>query len=99
MRAGAADGTVKVWDRRRLSEALHTFKLHDSPINRVEWAPYKPGNGRVNLCGPIHSGMPHLVPLHLAHLVDAEAWSVQVRAPEVTASDARSACHGFEIRK
>ncbi|EIE23954.1 WD40 repeat-like protein [Coccomyxa subellipsoidea C-169] len=40
---GAADGSVKVWDRRQLKEAVHTFKLHDSAIMRVEWAPYKPG--------------------------------------------------------
>ena len=41
--AGAADGSVKVWDRRHLKDAVHTFKLHDSAIMRVEWAPYKKG--------------------------------------------------------
>ncbi len=41
--AGAADGSVKVWDTRHLKDAMHTFKLHDSAIMRVEWAPYKKG--------------------------------------------------------
>jgi hypothetical protein len=41
--AGAADGSVKVWDRRALGGALHTFALHASPIMRVEWAPYRKG--------------------------------------------------------
>lgn len=41
--AGAADGSVKVWDTRHLKDAVHTFKLHDSAIMRVEWAPYKKG--------------------------------------------------------
>ena len=41
--AGAADGSVKVWDRRNLSTALHSFRPHNKPIMRVEWAPYKKG--------------------------------------------------------
>lgn len=41
--AGAADGSVRVWDRRTLAEPLHHFQTHDKPIMRVEWAPYKAG--------------------------------------------------------
>ncbi|CAK0756589.1 hypothetical protein CVIRNUC_002468 [Coccomyxa viridis] len=40
---GAADGTVRVWDRRHLSAPLFDFRPHDKPIIRVEWAPYKKG--------------------------------------------------------
>ena len=34
---------MKVWDRRNLSSALHSFRPHNKPIMRVEWAPYKKG--------------------------------------------------------
>ncbi len=32
-----------MWDRRNLSSALHSFRPHNKPIMRVEWAPYKKG--------------------------------------------------------
>ena len=34
---------MKVWDRRALGGALHTFQLQEKPIMRVEWAPYRKG--------------------------------------------------------
>eukprot|EP00884_Botryococcus_braunii_P018332 jgi/Botrbrau1/5182/Bobra.0172s0052.1 len=43
---GAADGTLKVWDPRKMSsakDALFSFTEHTNPIMRVEWGPYKPG--------------------------------------------------------
>ena len=44
---GAADGSLKVWDRRKLSsaaaespqEALFSCKHHSAPIMRLEWSP------------------------------------------------------------
>jgi hypothetical protein len=45
-RAGAADGSLKVWDRRKLPAngsvadgTLHTFNYHSEAIMRVEWHP------------------------------------------------------------
>ncbi|KAK9814957.1 hypothetical protein WJX73_003132 [Symbiochloris irregularis] len=43
---GAADGSVKVWDKRRLGVnhgPLHTFTLHRQATMRVEWAPWQSG--------------------------------------------------------
>jgi WD40 repeat protein len=44
--AGAADGSLKVWDRRKLPASgsvadgtLHTFNYHSEAIMRVEWHP------------------------------------------------------------
>ena len=66
--AGAADGTVKVWDRRALGGALHTFALHSSPIMRVEWAPYRKGAHRT------HAHM-NVFPSHVAPFPDLEPLS------------------------
>ena len=40
---GGADGTLKIWDRRKPGGAQHTFELHTRPLMRVEWANYRPG--------------------------------------------------------
>ena len=46
--AGAADGTLKVWDRRKLGlegspQALFSLALHKQAIMRVEFMPTAPG--------------------------------------------------------
>lgn len=45
--AGAADGTIKVWDARQLGganpPALHTFSMHTEAVMRVEWCPHRAG--------------------------------------------------------
>lgn len=45
--AGAADGTIKVWDTRQLGganpPALHTFSMHTEAVMRVEWSPHRAG--------------------------------------------------------
>lgn len=43
LRAGAADGSVRVWDTRELARPLHTFALHVKPTMRMEWSPTHPG--------------------------------------------------------
>lgn len=43
---GAADGTLKIWDRRKLGPkdtALFTFDLHTEALMHVEWCPHRPG--------------------------------------------------------
>lgn len=51
--AGAADGTIKVWDSRQLGSsnapALHTFAVHTEAVMRVEWCPHRAG-GLVHFC-------------------------------------------------
>ncbi len=39
---GAADGTVKIWDRRNTSSALFSFSLHQGAVMHVEWCPHSP---------------------------------------------------------
>lgn len=45
--AGAADGSLKVWDKRKLGadggSALFTFALHTGAVLRAEWSPSHPG--------------------------------------------------------
>ena len=46
--AGAADGTLKVWDRRKLGlegtpQAMLSLALHKQAIMRVEFMPTAPG--------------------------------------------------------
>lgn len=45
--AGAADGSLKVWDKRKLTQegghALFTFNYHTGPVLRAEWSPSAPG--------------------------------------------------------
>jgi WD40 repeat protein len=45
--AGAADGTVKVWDSRSLggnrATALYTFAVHTEAVMHVEWCPHRSG--------------------------------------------------------
>eukprot|EP00891_Asterochloris_glomerata_P005462 jgi/Astpho2/5462/fgenesh1_pm.00077_%23_3_t len=40
---GASDGSVRVWDRRRMggvgAQSLHSFGLHTGAVMRVEWSP------------------------------------------------------------
>ena len=57
--AGAADGGLKVWDKRKLDQAAFSFGVHSRALMRVEWASY--GSGRQtqivhkkNMCLPIH---------------------------------------------
>lgn len=40
---GAADGTVKVWDRRRPDGAVHSFHHHSAAAMHVEWSPHRAG--------------------------------------------------------
>ena len=68
--AGAADGSVKVWDKRDLSTALHSFRPHNKPIMRVEWAPYKKGKLPTNLHYP---GALYLCPAARASLPPTQA--------------------------
>ena len=52
--AGAADGSLKVWDKRKLGpdggSALFTFNHHTGAVLRAEWSPSAPGE----LHMPIH---------------------------------------------
>ena len=41
--AGAADGALKVWDKRKLDQAAFSFDVHSRALMRVEWASYGPG--------------------------------------------------------
>ena len=46
--AGAADGSLKVWDKRKLAadgggHALFTFNHHTGAVLRAEWSPTAPG--------------------------------------------------------
>ena len=46
--AGAADGSLKVWDKRKLAadgggHALFTFNHHTGAVLRAEWSPSAPG--------------------------------------------------------
>jgi hypothetical protein len=41
--AGAADGSVKVWDRRATAAPAFAFQHHSEAVMRVEWSPHKPG--------------------------------------------------------
>lgn len=45
---GAADGSLKVWDKRKLAadgggHALFTFNHHTGAVLRAEWSPSAPG--------------------------------------------------------
>ena len=45
--AGAADGSLKIWDKRKLGpdggNALFTFNHHTGAVLRAEWSPSSPG--------------------------------------------------------
>ena len=41
--AGAADGSLKIWDRRKPNEATYSSSFHTRSLLRVEWANYRPG--------------------------------------------------------
>jgi len=41
--AGAADGSVRVWDARDLAQPLHAFAVHVKPTMRLEWSPTHQG--------------------------------------------------------
>eukprot|EP00897_Mesotaenium_endlicherianum_P003519 jgi/Mesen1/3195/ME000185S02336 len=46
--SGAADGTVNLFDRRRMSSKgpcmpVHTFSLHTAPVVCVQWCPHQAG--------------------------------------------------------
>ena len=49
---GAADGSLKVWDKRKLGadggSALFTFALHTGAVLRAEWSPSYPGRPSVD---------------------------------------------------
>ncbi len=43
---GAADGSLRIWDRRKIGgkdAALFTFDLHTEALMHVEWCPHRPG--------------------------------------------------------
>ncbi|KAK9838348.1 hypothetical protein WJX81_006464 [Elliptochloris bilobata] len=40
---GAADGSVRVWDKRELARPLHIFAVHVKPTMRMEWSPTHEG--------------------------------------------------------
>ena len=40
---GAADGGVRVWDRRRLQSAALTLTHHNGAVTNVEWSPHRAG--------------------------------------------------------
>ena len=40
---GAADGSLRVWDRRRADTALFSFHHHAAAAMHVEWSPHRPG--------------------------------------------------------
>ena len=48
--AGAADGSLKVWDRRNTGKAAFSLDMHTSPLLRVEWANYPNNPGEVPCC-------------------------------------------------
>jgi len=52
--AGAADGGLKVWDKRNTGQAAFSFDTHTSPLLRVEWANYPKNPGD---CLPLFLGM------------------------------------------
>ena len=52
MSVGAADGSLKVWDKRKLAadgggHALFTFNHHTGAVLRAEWSPSAPGDSDV----------------------------------------------------
>ena len=57
--AGAADGSLKVWDKRKLGaeggHALFTFNHHTGAVLRAEWSPGAPG--QLLLHSGLHSNM------------------------------------------
>ena len=50
---GAADGSLKVWDKRKLGadggSALFTFAHHTGAVLRAEWSPSHPGRPSLRL--------------------------------------------------
>lgn len=51
---GAADGSLKVWDKRKLGadggSALFTFAHHTGAVLRAEWSPSHPGGCDTPTC-------------------------------------------------
>lgn len=40
---GAADGSLKLWDRRKPDSPLFAFHHHDAAVTVVEWSPQQSG--------------------------------------------------------
>lgn len=40
---GASNGTVRVWDTRKLTDPLKAFQQHSQPVLKVEWCPHTAG--------------------------------------------------------
>ena len=73
--AGAADGSLKVWDKRKLGpdggSALFTFNHHTGAVLRAEWSPSAPGELHMPthqdlLCSPsLQQTWPHITCQHI----------------------------------
>jgi len=53
--AGAADGTLQVWDRRKASSPVFSFHHHSQAVTVVEWCPQQAGvfsSAGEDRCGP-----------------------------------------------
>lgn len=65
--AGAADGSLKVWDKRKLTadgggHALFTFNHHTAAVLRAEWSPSAPGSFHMlQAYSSLMPAMPHAI--------------------------------------
>ncbi len=79
--AGAADGSVRVWDARDLAQPLHAFAVHVKPTMRLEWSPTHPGprpsmpQASLFAASPKHPARgPHLAQLEAGRNRSAAYW-------------------------
>lgn len=63
--AGAADGSFKIWDRRKTDVALYASSFHSRALLRVQWANYRPGRS----C--IQQSVRHSDIVHWAHCLQS----------------------------
>lgn len=71
---------MKVWDRRRLdAKATFTFRLHQLATMRIEWAPWRSGEGALRPVIP--PAVSASVALHTVHS-PAAIRATDLQAPE-----------------
>ena len=94
--AGAADGSLKVWDKRKLGpdggSALFTFNHHTGAVLRAEWSPSAPGELHMPthqdlLCSPsLQQTWPHITCQHIKICLAALPCSISCHISHVNAS-------------
>ncbi len=71
--AGAADGSLKVWDKRKLGpdggNALFTFNHHTGAVLRAEWSPSAPGELHMPAHQDLLAAHPCSKPGHISHVL------------------------------